>query len=872
MPSPALPRPALPRPALPRPALLLSILLIATLLSPAPVTAQDSAANDAAEPFSSANMSHIDNLAYRVLDRADTTIPYGTDIEFATVDAGLGRTVRLEGPTRIETAVAVSADTFIAADDVVIATAYTYADALAGAPLAATLRAPILLTTVEEVPQATLQEITRLGARRAVVLGGEAAISPAAVAQLTDAGLDVERIEGDNRFGTAAAIADRITGAEEFLLAVGEDADPERGWETALAAAALGAAHDVPLLLLGEDRLPEETAAVLEASVASDNPLVTPDAPALTVVATTGQVSDEVVSAAETAAGDATATRIEGDDVHDVAAAAAAESFARGAIRARTHVATSRAFADGLTTAAAIGKTGGVLYLVDGLDVQSTPQAVDALSDATVGVLRLAGGTAAIDEAGADVLSALVADRVGSMQDYAIAGAEYNGLQIADTADPERTEIVAYYDCVTVQGDTQVFSRDGRTFTTFTSEDTSGLDIRSDCVRQAVADGDIVFVDEVGGGEDEDHPDGVPDELTPAYGTYVIELTNPYEPTYAGFIPVPEGSHNMTVHPSGDYAYNSNSSLIINPITSGGTETTYIEYYDISDLDDITRLGQLDMPVLPGLGTESHDITFSADGTRAYSAALSNTVIINTEDPANPEVISNFVDPAINVEHQADPVTVTDSDGNERTLLIVEDELAGAAGNGFCPGGGMHVYDITGDNELDPQLHKVGTYFIPEFRPAGTGSGQGEALTCTAHVFRIYPEQGIITIAWYNAGVWVLDINGLADAATDPTSMPIETLGFFYFSNSDTWSFKTNTFEENGAFYGFGNDINRGLDVYRFDASVETAAEEMGEAFAGRWVNQPTAITMAERALLTNGYSLGDQAAPRCLIAVQQDA
>ena len=41
-------------------------------------------------------------------------------------------------------------------------------------------------------------------------------------------------------------------------------------------------------------------------------------------------------------------------------------------------------------------------------------------------------------------------------------------------------------------------------------------------------------------------------------------------------------------------------------------------------------------PTRPGLGTESHDITFNADGTRAYSAALSQGVIIDTTDPANP--------------------------------------------------------------------------------------------------------------------------------------------------------------------------------------------------------------------------------------------
>ncbi len=846
---------------------LLALLLLATLLSPAPGVAQDNQeANEAAEAFSSPNMTHVANHAYRVLDREDTTIPYGTDIEFATLDGGQGIVSRLAGATRIETAVEVSRDTFIAADTVLIATAGNYADALAGASLAAVRRAPILLSGVDALPAATAAEVERLGARHAILLGGEAVLAGSVEEDLTALGLTTERLEGDNRFGTAVAIAEQVTGAGEVVLAVGEDADPARGWETAMAAAALGAAHDIPLLLLGEDRLPTETAAALAAVAPVE----------VTIVATDGQVADSVVAEVEAAAagedGEVTATLLEGADVYETAAAAAAESFARGAVRARVHAATGLAFPDALTSAAAVGTTGGVLHLVDGQDADGAEATFAALEDTTIGHLRIAGGTAAVSEAVADALTDLVVDGT-DVHDYAIAGTEYNGMQIVDLADPEATEIIAYWDCVTLQGDIQVFTQGDRTYGTFTSEDTSSLRYDTECVRAAVAAGDVTFVDEVGTddeGNEVEGADGVPDDLTPAYGTYVADLTNPYAPTYAGFIPVPEGSHNMTIHPSGNYAYNSNSSLIINPITSGGAESTYVEYYDISDLTAVERLGELDMPVLPGLGTESHDITFNADGTRAYSAALSNTVIINTEDPANPEVISNFVDPAINVEHQADPIDVVDSEGNERTLLIVEDELAGAAGNGFCPGGGMHVYDITGDNELDPQSHKVGTYYIPEFRPAGTGSGQGEALTCTAHVFRIYPEQNIITIAWYNAGVWVLDISDLADAATNPLSQPITTLGHFYFSNSDTWSFKTNAFEEDGSFYGYGNDIARGLDVYRFDASAPTSTEE-DPAFAGRWVNQATAVSMAQQALLTNGFAPGEQALPRCLV-IAQDA
>ena len=109
----------------------------------------------------------------------------------------------------------------------------------------------------------------------------------------------------------------------------------------------------------------------------------------------------------------------------------------------------------------------------------------------------------------------------------------------------------------------------------------------------------------------------------------------------------------MTVHPSGDYLYNSNSDLITS-IAAGDRDLRHLRLRRAAQgrRARAARRG-------PGLGTESHDITFNADGTRAYSAALSQGVIIDTTDPANPIIVTSFVDPAINVWHQADPVTLT---------------------------------------------------------------------------------------------------------------------------------------------------------------------------------------------------------------------
>ncbi len=239
--------------------------------------------------------------------------------------------------------------------------------------------------------------------------------------------------------------------------------------------------------------------------------------------------------------------------------------------------------------------------------------------------------------------------------------------------------------------------------------------------------------------------------------------------------------------------------------------------FDIRTLDRPKKIAEVALPPRPGLGTESHDITFNEDGTRGYSAALSQGIILNTEDPANPSVLTSFLDPSINVWHQSDPVTIGD-----REFLVVEDEFAGAAGGPVCPSGGVHIYEITGEMELDPQ--KVGYWNIDDARPTTTPDGR-----CTAHVFDIHEDEQMMTIAYYNGGVRVVDISGLEGIALGDTNLQGEGMrqvGFYRFDDSDTWAVKTPRIEANGSFHMYGNDINRGFDVYRFsgaeDPSVPT--------------------------------------------------
>jgi hypothetical protein len=374
--------------------------------------------------------------------------------------------------------------------------------------------------------------------------------------------------------------------------------------------------------------------------------------------------------------------------------------------------------------------------------------------------------------------------RIGG-KDYAFSGTYFNGLQIVDVTNPETPVKTAVYDCAILQGDVQVFKQGERVLATYTAD--SRLNATGAASRCAVENGVVAG----------------------KAGTFLVDVTDPAKPTNVGFIEVGRGSHNMTVHPSGDFLYNSNSDLIT-------STSPQIEIFDIRNLADVKNTN-FKIPFAPlSLGSESHDITFNEDGTRAYSAALSQTLVLDTTDPMAPKLIKQILDPTVQLSHGADPITLTSKAGVERTFLMISDEQAGAATGTNCPGGGVHIYEITGALEANPK--KVGTWFIGQTGPS--------VATCTAHVFRMHGDQGLFTIAWYDQGVRVVDVQGLAEQnSTVPfvvsgDGFGIREIGAYTFEDSNTWSFKTNRIETDGSFYGFGNDLGRGLDVYRFDGTA----------------------------------------------------
>lgn len=255
--------------------------------------------------------------------------------------------VRINGEDRASTAAAVSASHFDPGVSVVyVATAANFADALAGGPAAAHGGGPVLLVDRDRVPESTSFELQRLDPARVVVLGGTGAVSELVAEQLDDVA-PVQRVSGNDRFSTAAAVSaatfpERVPVA---YIATGT------GFADALSGGAAAARDRGPVLLAGDGELPAATLAELRRL--SPRQIV--------VLGGTGAVSPEV--AAELAGyTDGAVERLSGSDRYATSAAIAARMFPVAVDT--VFVATGQNFPDALAGVPAAAREKAPLLLV----------------------------------------------------------------------------------------------------------------------------------------------------------------------------------------------------------------------------------------------------------------------------------------------------------------------------------------------------------------------------------------------------------------------------------------------------------------------------------------------------------------------------
>lgn len=147
-------------------------------------------------------------------------------------------------------------------------------DAVAVSALAAATGRPIVLVERDRLPQATADLVRDLFPTRLTIVGGTAAVSAEVQAALGELGPAVDRIAGEDRYTTSAAVADVATtevgDVERAWIASGAN------WPDALAAGPAAAATGDVLLLAPPDRWPvgNATRSWLESSEASTAVLV----------------------------------------------------------------------------------------------------------------------------------------------------------------------------------------------------------------------------------------------------------------------------------------------------------------------------------------------------------------------------------------------------------------------------------------------------------------------------------------------------------------------------------------------------------------------------------------------------------------------
>lgn len=203
----------------------------------------------------------VKTIYIKFKDRAgNISSPYADSIELLTVKS----ISPIFGQSRYETSAAISQEGWVSSEYVVLARGDLFPDALAGAALAGKHNSPILLTESQKLTISTAEEIKRLKASKAILLGAEAALSAQVASDLnTQCQIkeeNIKRIGGKDRYETDALIGNELGSPDNktAIIATGEN------YPDALASASFSGFKRIPVLLVNKDSVPDKIKDVLK--------------------------------------------------------------------------------------------------------------------------------------------------------------------------------------------------------------------------------------------------------------------------------------------------------------------------------------------------------------------------------------------------------------------------------------------------------------------------------------------------------------------------------------------------------------------------------------------------------------------------------
>lgn len=228
-------------------------------------------------------------------------------------------------------------------------------------------------------------------------------------------------------------------------------------------------------------------------------------------------------------------------------------------------------------------------------------------------------------------------------------------------------------------------------------------------------------------------------------GLAFVDLTNLSMPTVVGHITLTGGAHNVTIVDD-QYVY-------------GLLPTNIVDY-----TNPAAPVFKKPAPQICG-----HDLTLDLNRPGiAYSSCPSSSnalQIVNVADPLNPVIIKNINNNKISIGHQADPSV-------DSSFVVVTDERGGGLTYEKCPGGGLHIYDISGKYVAGASLSNpklMGNYFAPFYDMTGDSTKETQWGNCTIHVLTLQSERNLMSVGHYSAGSFIADL-----------SAPTKTTGGIY--------------------------------------------------------------------------------------------
>ena len=301
-----------------------------------------------------------------------------TDVEWA------GDTwMRLYGDTALDTMTRISSHGWKTSDVVVVASAEGYWDALAASSLAGKYQAPVLFTSPSELSAQTKDEISRLHASRAFIIGGTAAVSDKIDGQikpLLNGDKQVTRVWGSNAPNTAVVVADELgdTLSDTCIIAT------SNGYWDALSASPYAYATGSPVYLT------DPSGAISELVLAAIEREQFKHALIVGGPAAVSAKTEEVLAAININ----DVVRFAGDNAYHTSKLFANWELSHGMGANRMGVATASGHWDALSGSALCGKNKAVLVLAD--DANTSTASVAQANKAQISRGYVFGGPAAV--------------------------------------------------------------------------------------------------------------------------------------------------------------------------------------------------------------------------------------------------------------------------------------------------------------------------------------------------------------------------------------------------------------------------------------------------------------------------------------------